>query len=179
MYCTDTPTDIYMFIYIHMYTYINMFREERTENYPKDVLTQIKQSPVLSGMFDSPVVGVSLLSSKTSGYSEDRGERICEAVTQLTTPRHERNTRGEMRWIVNQPDNRTDLTQVVKVTKCRVGGKCYDGSLSSRDRTFCRQEYMDHKLVALNSDNSQVIIDTFSFPSCCTCYVQERGYSWW
>ena len=154
-------------------------REKNGEKYPSDVVTQILQSPVLSGMFDSPVVGVSLLSSKTAGYGQEGGERICEAVTQLTTPRHERNTRGEMRWIVNQPDNRTDLTQVVKVTKCMPGGRCDDGSLSSRHRTVCRQEYMDHKLVSLNNDNSQVIIDTFRFPSCCTCYLQETTFSWW
>ena len=106
-----------------------------SENYPEDVVKQISQSPVLSGMFDSPVAGVesSLMSSKTSGYREDnRGQPVCDAITQLFTPRRERNVRGQMRWIVNQPENRTDLTQVVKVTKCREGGQCYSGALSTR-----------------------------------------------
>ena len=106
-----------------------------SEKYPEDVVQQIRQSPVLSGMFDSPVAGVetSLMSSKTSGYrGEGRGQPVCDAITQLFTPRRERNVRGEMRWIVNQPENRTDLTQVVKVTTCREGGKCYSGALSSR-----------------------------------------------
>ena len=106
-----------------------------SENYPQDVVQQISQSPVLSGMFDSPVVGVesSLMSSKTSGYRENSGSQpACDAITQLFTPRRERNVRGQMRWIVNQPENRTDLTQVVKVTKCMEGGKCYSGALSSR-----------------------------------------------
>ena len=105
------------------------------ENYPEDVVKQISQSPVLSGMFDSPVAGIesSMLSSKTSGYRGDsRGQSVCEAMTQLFTPRRERNVRGQMRWIVNQPENRTDLTQVVKVTKCSEGGQCYSGALSTR-----------------------------------------------
>ena len=103
-----------------------------SEKYPKDVVQQISQSPVLSGMFSSPLAGVesSLMSSKTSGYP--RGQPVCEAITQLFTPRRERNVRGEMRWIVNQPENRTDLTQVVKVTKCREGGQCHSGALSTR-----------------------------------------------
>ena len=106
-----------------------------SEQYPEDVVQQISQSPVLSGMFDSPVAGVEtfLMSSKTSGFrGEGRGQPVCEAITQLFTPRRERNVRGELRWIVNQPENRTDLTQVVKVTTCREGGKCYSGALSSR-----------------------------------------------
>ena len=105
------------------------------EKYPDDVVQQIILSPFLSGMFDSPVVGVesSLMSSKTSGFrGESRSQPVCDAITQLFTPRRKMNVRGEMRWIVNQPENRTDLTQVVKVTTCREGGKCYSGALSSR-----------------------------------------------
>ena len=103
-----------------------------SENYPEDVVQEISQSPVLSGMFDSPVAGVesSLMSSKTQ--RDSRGQPVCEAITQLFTPRRERNVRGQMLWIVNQPENRTDLTQVVKVTKCREGGQCYSGALSTR-----------------------------------------------
>ena len=156
--------------------------EDKSEKYPPGVVKQILQSPALSGMFDSQmeaVVGVSQMSSKSGVWGSGRAELACEASTQLTRPRHERNTRGEMRWIVNQPENRTDLTQLVKVTRCEEGGKCMDGSLTDRHRTYCRQEYLDHKLVALNSDNTQVIIDTFRFPSCCSCYVEERNYSWW
>ena len=36
---------------------------------------------------------------------------------------------------------------------------------------------MDHKLVAVSPDQRHVVIDTFSFPSCCSCHVQ-RGSHW-
>merc|ERR1712130_689292 len=50
-------------------------RESMPEKYPDDVVQQIIHSPLLSGMFDSPVSGVesSLMSSKTSGF-EGRAE---------------------------------------------------------------------------------------------------------
>ena len=49
--------------------------------------------------------------------------------------------------------------------------------LLPRHVTVCKQEYMDHKLVAISPDQSHVVIDTFSFPSCCSCHIQ-RSASW-
>lgn len=46
-----------------------------------------------------------------------------------------------------------------------------------RHVTVCKQEYMDHKLVAISPDQSHVVIDTFSFPSCCSCHIQ-RSTAW-
>ena len=38
---------------------------------------------------------------------------------------------GEMMYIINQPENRTELTQLVKVTVChREGEPCYRGGLT-------------------------------------------------
>ena len=81
-------------------------------------------------------------------------------------------------YIVNQPHNKSDLTQVVKVTTCNEEGEeCYKGELSHRHVTRCKQEFMDHKLVALNMEAKEVVIDTFRFPSCCSCYV-DRNIRW-
>ena len=81
-------------------------------------------------------------------------------------------------YIVNQPQNQSDLVQIVRVTTCHEEGEeCYKGELSRRLVTRCKQEYMDHKLVALNIEAKEVVIDTFRFPSCCSCYV-DRTIRW-
>jgi Spaetzle len=33
------------------------------------------------------------------------------------------------------------------------------------------QEYAEHKLLALDKDGKGLVIDSFRFPSCCTCNV--------
>jgi len=45
------------------------------------------------------------------------------------------------------------------------GGACETLSLV----TGCRQEYADHKLVAVDEEGQELIVDTFRFPSGCTC----------
>ena len=63
---------------------------------------------------------------------------------------------------------------MIRVTTCREQGKrCYEGQLEGRGglRTVCRQQYMDHKLVALDQERGEVVVETFSFPSCCSCFV--------
>merc|ERR1712154_165905 len=39
--------------------------------------------------------------------------------------------------------------------------------------TKCRQEYSDHKLVALSQEGEELQVETFQFPSCCTCYISQ------
>ena len=70
----------------------------------------------------------------------------------------------------------TMLSQVVRVTTCREPGhSCYGGQLEGRGglRTVCRQQYTDHKLVALDQDKDEVVVETFTFPSCCSCFVAK------
>ena len=88
------------------------------------------------------------------------------------------NIAGQFLYIVNNPQNHSELTQVVKVTTCMQDGEeCYKGELSNRHVTRCKQEFMDHKLVALNREARVMVIDTFRFPSCCSCYV-DRSFGW-
>ena len=55
-------------------------------------------------------------------------ESVCGGSTRYITPRQARNKKGVMMYIVNQPDNRTELTQLVKITVChREGDKCQVG----------------------------------------------------
>ena len=38
---------------------------------------------------------------------------------------------------------------------------------------MCRQQYTDHKLVALDDKKGEVVVETFTFPSCCSCFVAK------
>ena len=68
-----------------------------------------------------------------------------------------------------------EYIQLVRVAKCAgEGQECGWGLLSGHD-TKCQQEYLDHKLVVL-SDGEELVIDTFTFPSCCTCFVRESVF---
>jgi len=124
---------------------------------------------------DSREVEADMMGAKTG--ASKMSESVCGGSTRYITPRQARNKKGVMMYIVNQPDNRTELTQLVKITVChREGDKCQVGGFG-RHATVCKQEYMDHKLVAISPDQSHVVIDTFSFPSCCSCHIQ-RSASW-
>lgn len=151
--------------------------EESTDKMSR-LLEDVVDSPVLMGMFssvDSMEVEADMMGAK-AGTSK-MSESVCGGTTRYITPRQARNKKGVMMYIVNQPEDRTELTQLVKITVChREGENCQVGGFG-RHVTVCKQEYMDHKLVAISPDQSHVVIDTFSFPSCCSCHIQ-RSASW-
>ena len=75
---------------------------------------------------------------------------------------------------MNKVDGAPQYFQKVKTTICENDGEeCGQGSLFSGVATFCKQEYSDHKLVALSGDKEELEVDTFSFPSCCSCYKND------
>ena len=67
----------------------------------------------------------------------------------------------------------TEYQQVVRVGRCQGNQEC-SGSWPGQI-TQCRQQYLDHKLVVL-SLAGEVLLDTFSFPSCCACHVLNIEY---
>lgn len=97
-------------------------------------------------------------------------KNLCSAVTSYIKPRAAKNWKGEWRYIVNFPKNHSEYTQLVGVTRCSSPDKPCRENLGSY-LTTCRQEYTQHMLVVLGPDGTSIIIDTFSFPSCCSCHV--------
>jgi len=96
---------------------------------------------------------------------------LCETRTEFITPRQWNNTRGETLFIVNtgDDDELTEYVQQVRVTKCH-------GDVPARDLHFparCRQEFTEHKLMALAGDGSALIIDSFMFQSGCVCEYDD------
>jgi hypothetical protein len=107
----------------------------------------------------------------------DNFENVCSLTTDLITPRAARNKAGVFRFIVNQPEGATEYLQLVKVVKCAgEREECGHGELFTSHVTQCKQEYSDHKLVALSEGGEELVIDTFSFPSCCSCVYSPTYY---
>ena len=98
---------------------------------------------------------------------------ICRTLTRKVTPRGAKNTKGEFMWILNRPEGKEEYIQVVDTTQCQdAGEQCLGGELFGHV-TSCKQEYSEHKLLALDTKGQQIVIDTFRFPSCCTCHVNR------
>ena len=47
------------------------------------------------------------------------------------------------------------------------------GSIIPGEVTECRQQRATHKLVTLDPDTGDLVVDEFEFPSCCTCHVLD------
>jgi len=153
-------------------------------NYPdKQLAGALAKNPLLLGMFDNAVVEevMQLRSGEVLGDGDGEDDEAfeevnaCDSRTSYILPRAARSVKGSFMFIVNQPAQEK-LSQVVRVTTCREPGhSCYGGQLEGRGglRTVCRQQYTDHKLVALDQDKDEVVVETFTFPSCCSCFVAK------
>merc|ERR1719244_110197 len=86
---------------------------------------------------------------------------VCDMkITNHFAPRANKNIHGQDRWIVNHPQGDRQFLQLINIGECQayvVNGTCAQGQwgFSSLD-TFCRQEYTEHKLVAVLSEDGQV-----------------------
>jgi len=100
---------------------------------------------------------------------------ICSVKTEYIMPRAAKNKEGEFKFIVNHPEGGEEYVQQVRVNICRAAEQsCGHGLLAgSGVNTKCRQEYSDHKLVSLSATGEELQVETFRFPSCCTCYVSQ------
>ena len=101
-------------------------------------------------------------------------QSVCPFDTEYIKPRAAMNSAGEFMFIVNEPDGLKEYFQIVKVSICSdPEQECGDGNLFSSKATKCTQQYSDRKLLALSNTGEELIVDTFSFPSCCTCMVKD------
>jgi len=121
--------------------------------------------------------GQTRLATRTNFVDYDRDDEeftnICDLSTSYIRPRAAKNKDGKFRFIVNHPDGDDEYIQLVRVSTCSsAGSECGRGRLEGAGvRTRCQQEYSDHKLVSLDESGEELVVDTFSFPSCCTCLI--------
>jgi hypothetical protein len=144
------------------------------ETYPNDkILSAVaKQADVVKKLlyqdaFEERMLGLQPFEDDDYEYIyEDELENLCEVSTGYIRPRAAKNKNGQFRFIVNHPGGGGEqYVQLVRVARCRGAGEvCSIGG-----ETMCQQEFLDHKLVVLSEEGDELVIDTFTFPSCCTC----------
>jgi len=106
---------------------------------------------------------------------------VCDMKqTSHYSPRAADNIHGEQRWIVNHPAGDTRFLQLISIGECQtyvVNEPCAKGEWEfSSLSTFCQQEFTEHKLVSVAAEDGQIgeaLVDTFRFPSCCTCQMRD------
>lgn len=157
-----------------------------------EMLNKSRSDSRLNSYFETPEGKGSILTTRIGPVQEDspRGRsrigddewaNLCHETTSYQYPKLAKNTAGVPRYVVNSDgaDELSEYRQKVKMTRCDGstgnqedddvihgnGGVCETLSLV----TGCRQEYADHKLVAVDEDGKELIVDTFRFPSGCTC----------
>jgi len=145
-------------------------------HYPEhDILKAVaKQNKAVKIMFDQDDVPVPENKTIEIGLRmfESEFENICDVDTTYIKPRAAKNKEGKFMFIVNHPEGADEYIQLVRVATCiSAGEECGQGRLASSVTTQCHQEYLDHKLVALSATGEELVVDTFSFPSCCTCLI--------
>merc|ERR1711935_45995 len=102
---------------------------------------------------------------------DDIFEHACDLEKEFVYPKAATNKAGKSMWIVNRPAGAEEYIQVVEVTKCKGEGFSCNLGQTPGQTTVCRQEYHDQKLVALDERGEELLVDTFSFPSCCSCML--------
>ena len=97
---------------------------------------------------------------------------LCEVKTEYINPRVWPNSDGEPLFIVNpghgDEGELTQYQQRVRVTTCATDHTAPLVTDHLGLVTRCTQEFTQHKLVALRPEGSELIVDTFSFPSSCS-----------
>jgi len=138
--------------------------------FPKEEMTvpDLKLSPDLA--VDDTILGLRINEIETETFTN-----MCDNTEEYIRPRAAKNKAGHFRFIVNSPSGGGEqYVQLVRVTRCMgAGEECGYGQIGEHVRSRCHQEYTDHKLVALSDNGDQLVIDTFRFPSCCTCHMLD------
>lgn len=143
-------------------------------NYPSKLIlkTMAKTRHLFASMFDAPIIGIHI--SARANFDEmkdEEEENVCGMFHEDITPRVAKNTQGKFKFVVNSPENSQKYIQRVQTGQCySPGDECFSGGFSAS--TYCKQQFLEHKLLAMSDDMTTVVVDTFNFPSCCTCHVK-------
>ncbi|XP_013201085.1 protein spaetzle 5 [Amyelois transitella] len=99
---------------------------------------------------------------------------LCRIRTQYITPRAALNNKGNWRYVVNMPDNMTQLVRAEICASTECNGLC---TLPAGYSSRCEQKYIQKRLVALESSGQNLYTDLFWIPSCCQCTIVANNNS--
>ncbi|KAK4315717.1 hypothetical protein Pmani_013071, partial [Petrolisthes manimaculis] len=97
---------------------------------------------------------------------------LCPYEPDYIMPRAALNNRGTWMYVVNMEEVSSEFTQLVESKKCitdRCSGAC---NVPLRSSAICQQQYVQKKLMALDTSGNALAMDVFWFPSCCVCKIR-------
>merc|ERR1712226_922077 len=68
------------------------------------------------------------------------------------------------------------LVRTVQTVEClgsQLEGERESCGILPGRSTECRQEYTEHRMVALDMERGELVVEAFNFPSCCSCMVHK------
>jgi len=161
----------------------------RPSHYPSTAIARAlkknKKKELINVLFDEPKPQLRLRSGIFAKSAEetfdDEFENVCGSVRRTIAPKVGTNTNNQQRYLVQGDIDLAEfsgLVRTVQTVEClgsqldRERESC--GVLPGR-RTECRQEYTEHRMVALDMERGELVVEAFNFPSCCSCMV-HRGF---
>lgn len=93
---------------------------------------------------------------------------LCTVRTQFITPRAALNNKGSWKYVINMPENMTQLVRAEICASTQCSGLC---SIPTGYTSRCEQKYIQKRLVALQPSGQNLYTDVFWIPSCCQCVI--------
>merc|ERR1712130_777934 len=148
-------------------------------------LKKNKKKELINVLFDEPEVELRLRSGIFAKSAEetfdDEFENVCGSVWRTIAPKVGTNTNNQQRYLVQGDIDLAEfsgLVRTVQTVEClgsQLPGERESCGILPGRRTECRQEYTEHRMVALDMEKGELVVEAFNFPSCCSCMV-HRGF---
>jgi len=148
-------------------------------------LKKNKKKELINVLFDEPKVQLRLRSgifAKSADENfDDEFENVCGSVRRTIAPKVGTNTNNQQRYLVQGDIDLAEfsgLVRTVQTVEClgsQLPGERESCGVFPGRRTECRQEYTEHRMVALDLEKGELVVEAFNFPSCCSCMV-HRGF---
>merc|ERR1711971_292247 len=148
-------------------------------------LKKNKKKELINVLFDEPKAQLRLRSgifAKSADETfDDEFENVCGSVRRTIAPKVGTNTNNQQRYLVQGDVDLAEfsgLVRTVQTVDClgsQLPGERESCGVLPGRRTECRQEYTEHRMVALDMEKGELVVEAFNFPSCCS-YMVHRGF---
>ena len=123
--------------------------------------------------------------SKTISYDirpkrDTKGHfKACPTTEMIIKPRVGTNAHKQQRYLVNNLTSKRGekLIQTIRVSICdtQFGESCAGGFFYGIN-TICKQQFSWQKLIAYDIERKQLIMESFTFPSGCSCLIHSPTF---
>ena len=141
-------------------------------------LRKNKRKAVIAELFDAPEPQLRFRSGELEILEEF--ENVCPSQRRTIAPRVGTNAHNQQRYLVQGGSDLAEfngLVRTIETVQClgsQAEGERESCAVTTGRRTECRQQHTEHRMVALDMERGELVVEAFSFPSCCSCMV-HRG----